>query len=213
MSKMSTWEAMKKTADKNELRELQLIELQNLKARQKFYADTPPKERRDMMKNNVEVRKLAKKILPNEDDLNKFMYARSWEAYAMPMTNALNKVQKKAKQQLTKKEVDYVNTENNLRNTVLVPFEGNSVENAELGKDINKDRSGLDTIVYYNEGDKQKADQVKKEAVEFGDPSTWDKHVDQFLEDSYKGIGSIETPNQVTKNAVRDLKDIIDDYS
>lgn len=186
---MSDWENLKKVADKKELKELNDIELKNLKNQQMFYADTPPEKRRDMMKTNVEVRKKAKKILTNEDALNKFMYARSWEAYAMPMTNAFNNVQKKAKQQPTK------------------------VENSELGNDINKDRSGLDTIVYYNEGDKQKADQVKKEAVEFGDPSTWDKHVDQFLEDSYKGIGSIETPNQVTKNAVRELKDIIDDYS
>jgi len=169
---MNTWEAMKKTSDQEELKELQNIELKHLKEKQMFFSSTPPEKRKDTMRNNINVRKEVTKILKTYDAVNDFMYARDWDSYQKKVSPTVQ----------------------------LKP-------QPKLEDNINKDRKGLDTIVYYNQEDKVKADQIKKEAVEFGDPSTWDKHVNQFIDDAYKGIGSMETPNNITKEAFDNLKD------
>ena len=168
---MNTWELMKKTADQDELRELQNIELKHLKEKQMFFKSTPPEKRKDMMKNNMNVRKEVTKILKTYDAVNDFMYAKDWDSY-----------QKKVKPSVQTKP------------------------QPKLEHNINKDRKGLDTVVYYNHEDKIKVDQAKQEAIEFGDPSTWNMKVNQFIDDAYQGIGSMETPNKITKEAFDNLK-------
>lgn len=183
---MKTWEAMKQSANKEELRELNNVELKSIKERQMFIASTPPEERRNLMKNNINVRKDAMKILKDYDAVNEFMYAKSWEAYEKkikPFENALNNVQKPMTSDTLKSQS--VNSQL-------------SQEEKNLEK-INKNRTGLDTIVYYNE-DAIKASQMKmneKKDFKTPEPDT----------DLNKGIGSIEYPNSITLNAVKNLKD------
>lgn len=200
MNKKTDWELLKETADKDELKEYHAIELRNLKNRQMFYASTPPEKRSDMMRNNVEVRKKARAILKNEDALNKFMYAKDFDSYEKQINpKHFEKIADNLKKPMnhTSSKVQSVNPERSQEENIL--------------DYLNKERRGLDTIVYFNEADKKKGDQIKKEAVEFGDPETWNKHVDQYLEDTYKGIGSMETPNPITVDAVKNLKDPLDD--
>ena len=56
--------------DPEEYQEFVNIELENLKKQQMFYATTPVEKRPQMMKNNMQVRKEATKILKNYDDVN-----------------------------------------------------------------------------------------------------------------------------------------------
>lgn len=183
---MNTWETMKKTANKEELRELNNVELKSLKQKQKFFHNTPPEERKNIMKHNVNVRKEAQKILPDEKSLNEFMYAKSWEAYEKrikPFENVLKNVQKPMTSDTLKSQS--VNSQP-------------SQEEKNL-QNINKNRKGLNTIVYYNE-DAIKASQMKmNEKKDFKNPEP--------DPDLNKGIGSVEFPNAVTLNAVKNLKD------
>lgn len=83
MVKRLTFQDLKESSknDPDEYQEFIDIELRDLKNRQMFFATTPPDQRRDMMKNNMQVRKEATEILKNHDDVNKFMYAKSWDVY------------------------------------------------------------------------------------------------------------------------------------
>lgn len=158
MTRRLTFQDMKELSkdDPEEYQEFVNIELENLKKQQMFYATTPVEKRPQMMKNNMQVRKEATKILKNYDDVNTFMYAKSWDSYL-----------KKAK-----------------------PFR--ALAN-NLGKDdINKDRKGLDTVVYYNEAD------ANKPTEDFKTPESEFQRVPEFLEknmnpepDVSRGLGSI----------------------
>ncbi len=163
MVKRLTFQDMKELSkdDPEEYQEFVNIELENLKKQQMFYATTPVEKRPQMMKNNMQVRKEATKILKNYDDVNTFMYAKSWDSYL-----------KKAK-----------------------PFR--ALAN-NLGKDdINKDRKGLDTVVYYNEAD------ANKPTEDFKTPESEFQRVPEFLEknmnpepDVSRGLGSILKVNK-----------------
>lgn len=163
MTRRLTFQDMKELSkdDPEEYQEFVNIELENLKKQQMFYATTPVEKRPQMMKNNMQVRKEATKILKNYDDVNTFMYAKSWDSYL-----------KKAK-----------------------PFR--ALAN-NLGKDdINKDRKGLDTVVYYNEAD------ANKPTEDFKTPESEFQRVPEFLEknmnpepDVSRGLGSILKVNK-----------------
>ena len=163
MVRRLTFQDMKELSkdDPEEYQEFVNIELENLKKQQMFYATTPVEKRPQMMKNNMQVRKEASKILKNYDDVNTFMYAKSWDSYL-----------KKAK-----------------------PFR--ALAN-NLGKDdINKDRKGLDTVVYYNEVD------ANKPTEDFKTPESEFQRVPEFLEknmspepDISRGLGSILKVNK-----------------
>ena len=163
MVKRLTFQDMKELSkdDPEQYQEFVNIELENLKKQQMFYATTPVEKRPQMMKNNMQVRKEATKILKNYDDVNTFMYAKSWDSYL-----------KKAK-----------------------PFR--ALAN-NLGKDdINKDRKGLDTVVYYNEAD------ANKPTEDFKTPESEFQRVPEFLEknmnpepDVSRGLGSILKVNK-----------------
>ena len=83
MVKRLSFQDMKELSkdDPEQYQEFVNIELENLKKQQMFYATTPVEKRPQMMKNNMQVRKEATKILKNYDDVNTFMYAKSWDSY------------------------------------------------------------------------------------------------------------------------------------
>ena len=133
---------MKETATPAEKREYLLMELKDLKSRQRYFKDTPPDQRKEMVKNNLEIRKEATKILKNYDDVNKFMYAKDWSSYE-------NKINPKPFTKIADK----------LKNRNTDQFKQKISEAKEKGQleDINKGRKGLNTIVYYNAADVAKA--------------------------------------------------------
>ena len=83
MVRRLTFQDLKESAknDPDEYQDFVNIELENLKKQQMFYATTPVDQRPQIMKNNIKVRKEATKILKNYDDVNTFMYAKSWDSY------------------------------------------------------------------------------------------------------------------------------------
>jgi hypothetical protein len=72
---------MKMSASPSEMRELNRIELESLKNKQMFYGSTPAEERKNIMKNNRELRKEAKKILRDEAEVKRFMETRNFDEY------------------------------------------------------------------------------------------------------------------------------------
>jgi len=176
MNRRLTFQDMKELSkdDPEQYQEFVDIELENLKKQQMFYATTPVDQRPQMMKNNMQVRKEATKILKNYDGVNTFMYAKSWDSYL-----------KKAK-----------------------PFR--ALAN-NLGKDdINKDRKGLDTVVYYNEADanKPKPPKTITPTEDFKTPESEFQRVPEFMEknmkpdpDLNKGIATILHPHVGDSNS------------
>lgn len=113
MVKRLTFQDLKDSAinDPEEYQEFVNIELENLKKQQMFYATTPVEKRPQMMKNNMQVRKEATKILKNYDDVNTFMYAKSWDSYlkkAKPFRALANNLGKDKKPTTTAKGLDTV---------------------------------------------------------------------------------------------------------
>ena len=78
------------SASPSEMRELNRIELESLKKKQMFYGSTPAEERKNIMKNNRELRKEAKKILKDENLTHSFMTSKTVEEFEnktkIPMT-------------------------------------------------------------------------------------------------------------------------------
>ena len=87
---VSTWDAMKMSASPSEMKELNRIELESLKNRQMFHSSTPVEERKNIMKNNRELRKEAKKILKDENLTHRFMTSKTVDEFEnktkIPMT-------------------------------------------------------------------------------------------------------------------------------
>ena len=178
---------MKETATPAEKREYLLMELKDLKSRQRYFKDTPPDQRKEMVKNNLEIRKEATKILKNYDDVNKFMYAKDWSSYE-------NKINPKP----------FTKIADNLKNRNTDQFKQKISEARDKGQleDINKGRKGLNTIVYYNAEDAAKPRPPKKitPTEDFKTPESEFMRVPEFLEKHYKpepdpdlvkGIGSL----------------------
>jgi len=187
MNNKTTWELMKETATPAEKREYLLMELKDLKSRQRYFKDTPPDQRKEMVKNNLEIRKEATKILKNYDDVNKFMYAKDWSSYE-------NKINPKP----------FTKIADNLKNRNTDQFKQKISEARDKGQleDINKGRKGLNTIVYYNAEDAAKPRPPKKitPTEDFKTPESEFMRVPEFLEKHYKpepdpdlvkGIGSL----------------------
>lgn len=179
----TTWQLMKETGTPEEKREYALIELRHLKQRQKRFHNTPPDQRKDMMKTNLEVRKEAQKILKTYEATNEFMYAKNWDAYE-------KKINPKPFEQIA----------NNLKKPIAPDtLKGQSV-NSELSekenilKNINKNRKGLDTIVYYNAEDAAKPRPPKtitpsedfRIDEDFKTPESERMRVPEFMEKHYK---------------------------
>jgi|TARA_S200002703_G_scaffold38950_3_gene34148 hypothetical protein len=89
---ISTWDAMKATASPSEMRELNEIELKSLKDKQMFHSSTPVELRKEIMKNNRELRKEVKKILKDEHLTHRFMTSKTIEEFQnktkIPMTRS-----------------------------------------------------------------------------------------------------------------------------
>lgn len=185
MVKRLTFQDLKESAknDPDEYQEFVDIELENLKKQQMFYHSTPVDQRREIMKNNVNVRKEVKKLLKNEDDINKFMYAKDWESY-----------QKKLNSKRFEKIADNLKkpmTPDTFRSQSVNPEPPQAEKNLQ---NINKNRKGLDTIVYYNE-----------DAIRASRQKMNEKKVPEFLEENYKpkpdpdvsrGLGAILKVNK-----------------
>ena len=187
------WETLKASVkdDPEQLKEFLEIELRPIKRKQMFYGKErgsfingegePVKEIKNLVRNNYQVRKEASKFIKDPDQLNKFMYARTIEDY-------LNKPFTKVAKNLGKDKPQY-------RNDIL--------------DNINKGRTGLDTIVYYNEEDAKKPRPQKTitPTADFKTPESEFQRVPEFLEENYKpkpdpdvsrGLGAIL---KVNKNA------------
>ncbi|MCI5054460.1 MAG: hypothetical protein MRY23_06590 [Pelagibacteraceae bacterium] len=144
----TTWQLMKETGTPEEKREYDLMELEHLKSQQRYFKNTPPEQRKEMVKNNLEVRKAAQKILKTYEATNDFMYAKDFNHY-------LKKVNPKHFEKIA----------DNLKNRIpesakenVEQFKNKISEAREKGQlaEVNKDRKGLNTIVYYNAEDAAK---------------------------------------------------------
>ena len=173
----TTWQLMKETGTPEEKREYELMELKHLKDQQIFFKDASPEERKNMMKNNHEVRKEAQKILKTYEATNDFMYAKSWDAY-----------EKKINPKYFEKISD------NLKKPIAPDTsKGQSVnsqpsEEENILENINKDRKGLNTIVYYNAEDAAKPRPPKTitPTEDFKTPESERMRVPEFMEKHYK---------------------------
>jgi len=185
----TTWDAMRETADAAELRELNEIALKSLKEKQMFNKTTPPEERKNLMRNNIQVRKEAKKILKDDAELSKFMAAPSWDHYKPTFEGALNNVIKSVPPTAAANVKQF-------GQAIADAREKGQLEN------INKGRTGLNTIVYYNAEDAAKPRPPKKitPTEDFKTPESEFMRVPEFLEKHYKpepdpdlvkGIGSL----------------------
>ena len=203
--KKTTWQIMNETADADEKRELDLIALKSLKDRHKRFKDTPLEERKNLMRDNLNIRKEAQKILKTYEETNKFMYAKDFDHY-------LKKVDPKPFEKI----VD--NLKKPMTSDTLKSQSVNSQpsEEEKILQNINKNRKGLDTIVYYNTEDAAKPRPPKTitPTEDFKTPESEFQRVPEFIEknmkpdpDLNKGIGSVEYPNAVTLNAVKNLKE------
>lgn len=177
MNNKTTWELMKETGTPEEKREYALMELRHLKSRQKRFNETPPDQRKDIMKTNLEVRKAAQKILKTYEATNEFMYAKNFDVYE-------KKINPKHFERIT----------DNLKKPIASnTLKGQSI-NSELSeeenilKNINKDRKGLNTIVYYNAEDAAKPGPPKTIAPteDLKTPESERMRVPEFLEKHYK---------------------------
>jgi hypothetical protein len=80
--RMTDWDLLKAAADTPaEIKELNNIELENLKSKQMFHSSTPAEERKLIMKNNRDLRKKAKKILRDEAEVKRFMESTNFDEY------------------------------------------------------------------------------------------------------------------------------------
>ena len=203
--KKNTWQLMNETADPDEKRELDLIALKSLKEKHKRFKDTPPEERKNMMKNNLEVRKEAQKILKTYDATNQFMYAKDFDHYLKKVNpNHFEKIHDNLKKPMTP------------RSSQTQSVNSGASQEEKILENINKNRKGLDTIVYYNPEDAAKPRPPKTitPTEDFKTPESEFMRVPEFIEkhmepdpDLYKGIGSVEYPNSITEDAVKKLKE------
>jgi hypothetical protein len=177
MNNKTTWDLMIETATPEEKREYALMELRHLKSRQKRFNETPPDQRKDMMKTNLEVRKAAQKILKTYEATNEFMYAKNFDVY-----------EKKMNPKYFEKIAD------NLKKPIAPDtLKGQSVnsqpsEEENILKNINKDRKGLNTIVYYNAEDAAKPRPPKTitPTEDFKTPESERMRVPEFMQEHYK---------------------------
>ena len=181
---VSTWDAMKMSATPSEMKELNRIELESLKNRQMFYGSTPAEERKNIMKNNRELRKEAKKILKDEAEVKKFMETTNFDEY-------LN---------ITKKPMTPSTPEPRFVSPEASMEEKNSPVEVK----------GLDTVVYRGPPDKD----VTPESEFMRVPEFIETYMKQnkyikddiIADDLYGGIGSVESPNALTIDKVKELK-------
>ena len=182
MSKrITTWDAMKMSASPSEMRELNRIELESLKNKQMFYKTTPAEERKNIMKNNRELRKEAKKILKDEAEVKRFMETTNFDEY-------LN---------VTKKPMT--------PSTPEPSFVNSGVSQEEKNQPV--EVKGLDTVVYRGDPDPT-PESTQMRVPEFIETyMTQNKYMkDDIIADDSFGIGSAEKPTKATLNAVKDLK-------
>ena len=125
---VSTWDAMKMSASPSEMRELNRIELESLKKKQMFYGSTPAEERKNIMKNNRELRKEAKKILKDENLTHRFMTSKTVDEF-----------ERKTKIPMTP-------------DTLEPSFVNSGVSEEEKNQPV--EVRGLDTVVYQGKPDK-----------------------------------------------------------
>ena len=180
--RISTWDAMKATASPSEMRELNEIELKSLKDRQMFYKTTPAEERKNIMKNNRELRKKAKQILKAEDEVKRFMETTNFDEYLniskIPMT----------------------------RDTLKDDFVNSGVSQEEKNQPV--EVKGLDTVVYKGDPDPT-PESTQLRVPEFIETyMTQNKYMkgDDIISDEDFGVGSVEKPTGATLDAIRGLK-------
>ena len=191
MNNKTTWDLMKETATPEEKREYALMELRHLKSRQKRFNETPPDQRKDMMKTNLEVRKAAQKILKTYEATNEFMYAKNFDVYEKKMNpKHFEKIADNLKNRIPESAKENVDQ-----------FKNKISEAREKGQlaEVNKDRKGLNTIVYYNAEDAAIARRHKENEQlydtspdnvsppeEFKTPESERMRVPEFLQKHYK---------------------------
>ena len=179
---VSTWDAMKMSASPEEMRELNEIELKSLKDRQMFHSSTPAEERKNIMKNNRELRKEAKKILKAEDEVKRFMETTNFDEYLniskIPMT----------------------------RDTLEPSFE--SPEPSMGLKNSPVEVRGLDTIVYKGDPDPTPESTQMRVPEFIENYMTQNKYMKggDIISDEGFGVGSVEKPTEATLDAIRGLK-------
>ena len=173
---------MKMSASPSEMRELNRIELESLKNKQMFYKTTPAEERKNIMKNNRELRKKAKQILKAEDEVKRFMETTNFDEYLniskIPMT----------------------------RDTLKDDFVNSGVSQEEKNQPV--EVKGLDTVVYKGDPDPT-PESTQLRVPEFIETyMTQNKYMkgDDIISDEDFGVGSVEKPTGATLDAIRGLK-------
>ena len=180
--RISTWDAMKATASPAEMRELNEIELKSLKDTQMFYKTTPAEERKNIMKNNRELRKKAKQILKAEDEVKRFMETTNFDEYL-----SISKIPM---------------TRDTLDPSFVSPEASMELKNSPT------EVKGLDTVVYKGDPDPT-PESTRMRVPEFIETyMTQNKYIkdDIIADDLYGGIGSVEKPNSLTIDTVKTLK-------
>ena len=170
------------SASPEEMRELNEIELKSLKDRQMFHSSTPAEERKNIMKNNRELRKEAKKILKAEDEVKRFMETTNFDEYLniskIPMT----------------------------RDTSRDDFVNRGVSEEE--KNQPTEAKGLDTIIYKGDPDPT-PERTQMRVPDFIENyMTQNKYMKggDIISDEGFGVGSVEKPTEATLDAIRGLK-------
>ena len=179
---ISTWDAMKATASPGEMRELNRIELESLKNRQMFHSSTPAEERKNIMKNNRELRKEAKKILKDENLTHRFMTSKTVDEF-----------ENKTKIPMT-------------RDTSRDDFVNPGVSEEEKNQPV--EVKGLDTVVYKGDPDPTPESTQMRVPEFIENYMTQNKYMKggDIISDEGFGVGSVEKPTEATLNAIKDLK-------
>jgi len=223
------WKEIYQSMTPEERKEWDEKELRDLKNKQLFFSSTPGTFQKidgtkvgikdvamPLTKNNAEVRKEARRILKSEDAVNKFMYARNIEKYfkndftaiadkltgrEAPKISVPNLAQKNIDEFQNKLETDKIK-----RGLDTVVYQGEPDPNYKKEFKPSNDEFKL------SEEEQFAFDQEEKrlsglsdilqvdDNVQYGDPSTWDMKVPDFMQknfkpepdpDVFKGLGSL----------------------
>jgi len=223
------WKEIYESMTPEERKEWDEKELRELKNKQLFFGKTPGTfqkidgsvvSKKDMtmplIQNNAHVRKEARRILKSEDAVNKFMYARNIEKYfnnhfaaiadkltgkEAPKISVPKTAQKNVNEFVNKLETDRAK-----RGLDTVVYQGEPDPNykKEIKPTNNEFKLSEEEQYAFDQEEKRLSglnDILKvDDNVQFGDPSTWDMKVPEFMQkefkpepdpDLVKGLGSL----------------------
>ena len=176
--RMTDWDLLKAAADTPaEIKELNNIELENLKSKQMFHSSTPAEERKLIMKNNRDLRKKAKKILRDEAEVKRFMETTNFDEYLnITKRPKLNEVGPLAPPEIKNDPVPAQGLD-------TVVYKGPPDKDATPESEFMRVPEFIETYMTQNKYIK-----------------------DDIIADDSFGIGSADKPTTTTLGAIRDLK-------